>query len=346
MAKSADAFRTISEVAEWLETPAHVLRFWESKFTPVKPVKRAGGRRYYRPQDMRLLGGIKKLLHDDGLTIKSVQGLLRKEGVAHVAALSQPLPGEAVGPTLSAQVLDFPETRPEAPATMPPPDGPSDTAARPDGADSAPAPDDDPDEAPAPRDAAPDSAPGAEQSPQADPGSEADTTDAEPAEPSVLETPEPATPEPDMPEPDMPEPDMPEPDMPEPDMPEPVETRGAAEGDAPPLPFAEAGAAPPLAPDAATDMHGQSEAASPDDAQTAGADSSAPDDDAKQDATAPAPVVAAVAVPADPDDTVTASPGPLSALAALPRPLRPRQRRALRPFLDRLQARLDAPRQG
>lgn len=91
MSKSKDAFRTISEVADWLETPAHVLRFWESKFTHVKPVKRAGGRRYYRPADMKLLGGIKKLLHDDGLTIKGAQKLLREHGVKHVAALSQPL---------------------------------------------------------------------------------------------------------------------------------------------------------------------------------------------------------------------------------------------------------------
>jgi DNA-binding transcriptional MerR regulator len=91
MTKSADAFRTISEVAEWLDTPAHVLRFWESKFSQVKPVKRAGGRRYYRPSDMELLGGIKRLLHDDGMTIKGVQKLLRDKGVAHVAALSQPL---------------------------------------------------------------------------------------------------------------------------------------------------------------------------------------------------------------------------------------------------------------
>ncbi len=88
MAKSADAFRTISEVAEWLETPAHVLRFWESKFSQVKPVKRAGGRRYYRPGDMELLGGIKRLLHDEGMTIKGVQKLLRDRGVAHVSALS------------------------------------------------------------------------------------------------------------------------------------------------------------------------------------------------------------------------------------------------------------------
>ncbi|MGR3368144.1 MAG: MerR family transcriptional regulator [Sagittula sp.] len=88
MSKSPDAFRTISEVSEWLETPAHVLRFWESKFTQVKPVKRAGGRRYYRPADMELLGGIKKLLHEDGLTIKGVQKVLREQGVRYVSGLS------------------------------------------------------------------------------------------------------------------------------------------------------------------------------------------------------------------------------------------------------------------
>lgn len=91
MTKSPDAFRTISEVADWLDRPAHVLRFWESKFTQVKPIKRAGGRRYYRPQDMLLLGGIKKLLHDDGLTIKGVQKMLRDRGVDYVSSLSQPL---------------------------------------------------------------------------------------------------------------------------------------------------------------------------------------------------------------------------------------------------------------
>ncbi|MCF3594388.1 MerR family transcriptional regulator [Rhodobacteraceae bacterium LMO-12] len=91
MAKSAEAFRTISEVADWLGSPAHVLRFWESKFSQVKPVKRAGGRRYYRPADMLLLGGIKKLLHDDGMTIKGVQKILREQGVKHVSDLSAPL---------------------------------------------------------------------------------------------------------------------------------------------------------------------------------------------------------------------------------------------------------------
>jgi resuscitation-promoting factor RpfA len=96
MEKSPDAFRTISEVADWLGVPTHVLRFWESRFPQVKPVKRAGGRRYYRPADMMLLGGIKRLLHDDGLTIRGVQKMLREEGVRHVSSFSQPL--DAAGP--------------------------------------------------------------------------------------------------------------------------------------------------------------------------------------------------------------------------------------------------------
>lgn len=95
MEKAPDAFRTISEVAEWLETPAHVLRFWESRFAQIKPVKRAGGRRYYRPDDMALLGGIKHLLHDQGLTIRGVQKILAEQGVRHVAGLSGAMPGPA-----------------------------------------------------------------------------------------------------------------------------------------------------------------------------------------------------------------------------------------------------------
>lgn len=94
MAKSPGAFRTIREVAEWLETPAHVLRFWESKFRQITPVKRAGGRRYYRPADMLLLGGIKKLLHEDDLSIKEVIRKLRTDGIKSVQALSRPLEGE------------------------------------------------------------------------------------------------------------------------------------------------------------------------------------------------------------------------------------------------------------
>ncbi|WP_298847748.1 MerR family transcriptional regulator [uncultured Ruegeria sp.] len=109
MSKSPDAFRTISEVADWLGVQAHVLRFWESRFTQVKPVKRAGGRRYYRPNDMRLLGGIKKLLHEDGITIKGVQRILREQGVAHVASLSPPLdePGPALIEPVQDSVVQF-----------------------------------------------------------------------------------------------------------------------------------------------------------------------------------------------------------------------------------------------
>ena len=88
MDKSPDAFRTISEVAEHLDTPAHVLRFWESRFPQIKPVKRAGGRRYYRPSDVALLTGIKRLLHDQGLTIRGVQKILRDHGVRQVAGLT------------------------------------------------------------------------------------------------------------------------------------------------------------------------------------------------------------------------------------------------------------------
>jgi DNA-binding transcriptional MerR regulator len=88
MDKSPDAFRTISEVADHLDTPAHVLRFWESRFPQIKPVKRAGGRRYYRPSDVALLTGIKRLLHDEGLTIRGVQKILRDHGVRQVAGLT------------------------------------------------------------------------------------------------------------------------------------------------------------------------------------------------------------------------------------------------------------------
>ncbi len=108
MGKSPDAFRTISEVAEWLGIQAHVLRFWESKFAQVKPVKRAGGRRYYRPADMALLGGIKKLLHEDGLTIKGVQKILREQGAGFVSAQSAALddmPAEA--PPRTPKVVSF-----------------------------------------------------------------------------------------------------------------------------------------------------------------------------------------------------------------------------------------------
>ncbi len=91
-AKSPDAFRTISEVASELDVPQHVLRFWESRFGQVKPVKRAGGRRYYRPEDVDLLRGIRTLLYSDGVTIKGVQKLMREQGVRYVAEIGR---GEA-----------------------------------------------------------------------------------------------------------------------------------------------------------------------------------------------------------------------------------------------------------
>lgn len=94
MKKSPDAFRTISEVADWLGVAAHVLRFWESQFSQIRPVKRAGGRRYYRPSDMLVVGGIKALLHDQGLSIRDAQRKLREDGIAAISALSPPLPSD------------------------------------------------------------------------------------------------------------------------------------------------------------------------------------------------------------------------------------------------------------
>ena len=84
--KSDAAFRTISEVARELDLPQHVLRFWETKFTQIKPLKRGGGRRYYRPEDMVLLRRIRELLYDDGYTIRGVQKLLRDNGARALAA--------------------------------------------------------------------------------------------------------------------------------------------------------------------------------------------------------------------------------------------------------------------
>lgn len=84
--KSAAAFRTISEVAKELDIPQHVLRFWESKFSQVKPLKRGGGRRYYRPEDVALLRNIRSLLYNEGYTIKGVQKLLREGQVSREEA--------------------------------------------------------------------------------------------------------------------------------------------------------------------------------------------------------------------------------------------------------------------
>jgi DNA-binding transcriptional MerR regulator len=87
--KAPDAFRTISEVAEELELPQHVLRFWETRFAQIKPMKRGGGRRYYRPEDVDLLRGIRLLLYGQGFTIRGVQRLLKDKGVGFVVSVGQ-----------------------------------------------------------------------------------------------------------------------------------------------------------------------------------------------------------------------------------------------------------------
>jgi DNA-binding transcriptional MerR regulator len=89
MDKSPDAFRTISEVAEDLDVPQHVLRFWETRFAQIKPLKRGGGRRYYRPDDVDLLRGIRQLLYGEGYTIKGVQRILKEEGPRFVQSIGR-----------------------------------------------------------------------------------------------------------------------------------------------------------------------------------------------------------------------------------------------------------------
>lgn len=89
MAKGPDAFRTISEAADELHVPQHVLRFWETKFSFIKPMKRAGGRRFYRPADIAVLKGVRRLLHDEGYTIKGVQKLQREQGLRRLVAAGE-----------------------------------------------------------------------------------------------------------------------------------------------------------------------------------------------------------------------------------------------------------------
>lgn len=95
--KSPEAFRTISEVSLELDVPQHVLRFWETRFAAVRPVKRAGGRRFYRPEDVALLRGIRSLLYSDGYTIKGVQKVLRERGQRYVAELGRRIAGTPGG---------------------------------------------------------------------------------------------------------------------------------------------------------------------------------------------------------------------------------------------------------
>jgi DNA-binding transcriptional MerR regulator len=113
--KAPDAFRTISEVADEIDVPQHVLRFWESRFTQIKPMKRGGGRRYYRPDDVDLLRGVRHLLYGEGYTIRGVQRILRDEGSAFVQNVWRP--GAALPPPPDAQdepeSFDVAETRAE-----------------------------------------------------------------------------------------------------------------------------------------------------------------------------------------------------------------------------------------
>ena len=123
-AKSAAAFRTISEVADELDVAQHVLRFWESKFPQVRPLKRAGGRRYYRPEDVDLLRQIRSLLYDEGYTIKGAQKLLKTQrrpladdgddpdgeaDAAGVPAETQPRPRPQVVPEVRRRLLELRE---------------------------------------------------------------------------------------------------------------------------------------------------------------------------------------------------------------------------------------------
>src|SRR5688500_9042092 len=121
MAKGPEAFRTISEAADELHVPQHVLRFWETKFAFIKPMKRAGGRRFYRPSDIAVLRGVRRLLHDEGMTIKGVQKLHREQGVRRLvaageggsapAAETQPAMGGTAGLVAALQELEAAKRR-------------------------------------------------------------------------------------------------------------------------------------------------------------------------------------------------------------------------------------------
>ena len=143
MDKSPDAFRTISEVADELDVPQHVLRFWESRFPQIRPMKRAGGRRYYRPDDVDLLRGIRHLLYGEGYTIRGVQRILRDQGPKFVQAVWQPgatqppiaphdepaddvgrLPPDEAAKTLFGLLQAPPATEPETAERAPSPSAP------------------------------------------------------------------------------------------------------------------------------------------------------------------------------------------------------------------------------
>jgi DNA-binding transcriptional MerR regulator len=136
--KGPEAFRTISEAADELQVPQHVLRFWETKFAFIRPMKRAGGRRFYRPHDIAVLHGVRRLLHDEGYTIKGVQRILKDRGIRHVVEIGRAqtenyAPPVAVIPRADDEQkrrerAEWPEAvpMPRSPQADPKPDAPAD----------------------------------------------------------------------------------------------------------------------------------------------------------------------------------------------------------------------------
>jgi DNA-binding transcriptional MerR regulator len=119
MEKSPEAYRTIREVADSLDLPQHVLRFWETRFPQIRPLKRAGGRRYYRPDDVERLRIIKRLLYDEGYTIKGVQKLFKEQGVQALSAVALSPVGPPVDAASDADSPAWAEEDPGAPETRP-----------------------------------------------------------------------------------------------------------------------------------------------------------------------------------------------------------------------------------
>ena len=118
--KSPEAYRTIREVADALDLPQHVLRFWETRFPQIRPLKRAGGRRYYRPDDIERLRLIRRLLYDEGYTIKGVQKLFKEQGVQALsaAAASAPTGGSTAEAASAGEASDEPPQAPGARASQ------------------------------------------------------------------------------------------------------------------------------------------------------------------------------------------------------------------------------------
>jgi DNA-binding transcriptional MerR regulator len=309
MGKSADAFRTISEVAEWLGIPTHVLRFWESKFSQVKPVKRAGGRRYYRPGDMLLLGGIKKLLHDDGMTIKGVQKILRKEGIEHVTQHSQPL--DDVTAAEFSEIADQTTTNAAKPSPTQVSEFKSESPQLPEASQA---------------EGKPAAAPATETTKAVPPSSP--PPPAEPPQPlSPAETAPVAAPEP--------QPAEDEPVAP------PSETPVAAPSEPPPekpteKPTGKLTEKPAeKSTEKSTEIPTEKSPAPPSPEPSPPPLQSEPKPKPKPEPE-PAPAPAQISVPADPDDGIAAAPGLLSQLAKLPRPLPPELASKLAPVIARL----------